>query len=145
MERLAPGGPVYQAGTLSGNPLAMAAGIATLERIARPGVYDALGAAAARLAGAARAAGARAGVAVSAASAGSMWGFFCTAGPVTDLDSARSADTARYASVFHALLESGVYIAPSQFEAAFVSTAHDESVIASTESALEEAFQNARD
>jgi glutamate-1-semialdehyde 2,1-aminomutase len=136
LELVAPAGPMYQAGTLSGNPLAMAAGIATLRELARPGVYDRLGATAAALADAVREAAAGAGVPVQAASAGSMWGFFFADAPVYDYAGARRADTARYARCFHALLDRGVYLAPSQFEAAFVSTAHDGNTFDATRAAL---------
>jgi len=141
MERVAPTGPVYQAGTLSGNPLAMAAGIVTLDTIATPGVFPALSRTAATLAAAVRDAAARAGVPVVATSIGSMWGFFCTAEPVTDYESAMLSDRTRYARIFHALLDGGVYLAPSQFESAFVSTAHDESVVTHTVGAIRHAFE----
>jgi glutamate-1-semialdehyde 2,1-aminomutase len=136
MALVAPAGPVYQAGTLSGAPLAMAAGLATLTEIARPGVYESLEAMATALAGAVAGAAAEAGAPVQTAVAGSMWGFFFTDAPVTDYASARQADAARYARVFHALLDAGVYLAPSQFEAAFVSTAHDATTLAATQAAL---------
>jgi glutamate-1-semialdehyde 2,1-aminomutase len=141
MRHIAPEGKVYQAGTLSGNPLAMAAGIATLDRLARPGVYQQLGSAAAALAGAVRAEGARAGIPVETAAVGGMWGFFFASEPVTDYVTARRADTARFARFFHAMLERGVYLPPSQFESAFVSTAHDEGVIKETMRALKGAFE----
>src|SRR4051794_8452858 len=136
MEYVAPLGPMYQAGTLSGNPLAMAAGIATLRELARPGTYDQLGATAAALVGAVREEAARAGVPVQATSVGSMWGFFFTDTPVHDYDSAKRADTARYARFFHAMLDAGIYLAPSQFETAFVSTAHDDATLTATREAL---------
>jgi glutamate-1-semialdehyde 2,1-aminomutase len=141
MELIAPAGPVYQAGTLSGNPLAMAAGVATLRAIARPGVYERLERATAALCdGLARAARA-AGVPLQAGAAGSMWGFFFAAAPVTDYATAKQyADTARYARFFHAMLDRGVYLAPSQFEAAFVSLAHDDAIVARTLEAAEDAL-----
>jgi glutamate-1-semialdehyde 2,1-aminomutase len=141
MMHIAPAGPVYQAGTLSGNPLAMAAGIATLTELDKLGVYESLEARTRALASAVTDAGSRSGVPVQATAIGSMWGFFCAERPVTDFDSATKADTARYARIFHALLQRGVYIAPSQFEAAFVSTAHDDDVISRTATAIREAFQ----
>jgi glutamate-1-semialdehyde 2,1-aminomutase len=142
MELIAPAGPVYQAGTLSGNPLAMAAGAATLRAIARPGVFERLERTTAALCdGLARAAQA-AGIPIQPGAAGSMWGFFFAPAPVTDYASAkRLADTARYARFFHAMLERGVYLAPSQFEAAFVSLAHDDAVVARTLAAAEDAFK----
>jgi glutamate-1-semialdehyde 2,1-aminomutase len=141
MHELAPTGSVYQAGTLSGNPLAMAAGIATLRELARPGVYDVLSGAARRAADIVHAAAADAGIAVQTAAAGGMWGFFLTDQPVTDYASAKRADTARFGALFHALLAEGVYVAPSQFEACFVSTAHDDAVLARTEDAVASAFR----
>lgn len=140
MEWVAPAGPMYQAGTLSGNPLAMAAGIATLRELAKPGVYEQLGAAATTLAGAMRDAAGRAGVPVQTAAVGSMWGAFFADAPVTDYATAKRSDTARYARFFHALLDRGVYLAPSQFETGFVSTAHDRGVIAATVEAIEGAM-----
>jgi glutamate-1-semialdehyde 2,1-aminomutase len=144
MGYVAPVGPMYQAGTLSGNPLAMAAGIATLRELARPGTYDQLGATATALVEAVRETAEHAGVPVQAAAVGSMWGFFFTDAPVHDYDSARRADTARYARFFHAMLDAGVYLAPSQFETAFVSTAHDAATLAATREALGQAMAVAR-
>ncbi|HWQ14845.1 MAG TPA: glutamate-1-semialdehyde 2,1-aminomutase [Roseiflexaceae bacterium] len=132
MELVAPAGPVYQAGTLSGNPLAMVAGITTLRRIAEPGVFERLERAAGALCAGFTQAAAAAGIPLQAACAGSMWGFFFTGQPVTDYASARTSDTARYARFFHAMLERGVYLAPSQFEAAFLSLAHDDALIQRT-------------
>jgi glutamate-1-semialdehyde 2,1-aminomutase len=143
MELIAPLGPVYQAGTLSGNPLAMAAGVATLRLLAEPGVYDHLEALSARLAAGLQEAAVRAGVAYTANRLGSMLtGFFCS-GPVTDYASAKDADTKRYAAFFREMLERGVYLAPSQFEAAFVSLAHTEADIDATIDAAREAFRAA--
>jgi len=126
MANVAPLGGVYQAGTLSGNPLAVAAGLATLAALRTPGVYERLehlGASAERgIKDAAR----HAGIPLAVNRVGSMLtGFFCD-GPVTDYASARRADTKRYAAFFHGMLERGVYLAPSQFEAAFVSLAHSD-------------------
>jgi glutamate-1-semialdehyde 2,1-aminomutase len=141
MEMIAPAGPVYQAGTLSGNPLAMVAGAETLRAIGRPGVFERLERVTAALcAGFARGAQA-ADIPLQAGAAGSMWGFFFAAEPVTDYASAKQhADTARYGRFFHAMLDRGVYLAPSQFEAAFVSLAHDDALIAQTVAAAEDAF-----
>ena len=141
MRELAPTGTVYQAGTLSGNPLAMAAGIATLRELARPGAYDGLHESASRLAAMVRSAAGDAGIAVQASAIGGMWGFFLTDRDVTDYASAKTADTERFAALFHALLAEGVYIAPSQFEACFVSTVHDDAVLARTGDALSSAFR----
>jgi glutamate-1-semialdehyde 2,1-aminomutase len=132
MELIAPAGPVYQAGTLSGNPLAMAAGITTLRAIAAPGVFERLERAAHTLCEGFGAAASAAGIPLQAGCAGSMWGFFFAQQPVTDYASAKQADTARYARFFHAMLERGVYLAPSQFEAAFLSLAHDETLLRRT-------------
>jgi glutamate-1-semialdehyde 2,1-aminomutase len=136
MNRLAPDGDVYQAGTLSGNPLAMAAGIAQMRALAEPGVYAQLEANTALLVRGWREAFAGAGVAVQTAHVGSMWGFFFTATPVTDLASAKTSDTKAFAAFFSRMLEHGVYLAPSQFEAAFVSLAHSQDDIARTITAV---------
>ncbi len=118
MSKVAPVGPVYQAGTLSGNPLAVAAGLAMLRHLeAHPEVYGQLEARAARLCAAAPA-----GVTVNRV--GAMFTFFFTDGPVTDWESAKRCDTAKFGRFFQAMLERGIYLAPSQFEAAFLSAAH---------------------
>ncbi len=124
MEQMAPLGPVYQAGTLSGNPLAMAAGIATLELLREPGMYERLEALGAQLAEGMTRAAEAAGVPLTVNRVGSMLTGFFTEGPVTDYASATAADTTRYARFHQAMLARGVYLAPSQFEAAFVSLAH---------------------
>jgi glutamate-1-semialdehyde 2,1-aminomutase len=140
MDRLAPLGPVYQAGTLSGNPLAMAAGIEVLGRLQPPGPYGELERKGERLARGLAEAAAAAGVPVTVNGVASMLTVFFTPGPVRDLASARTADTARYAAFFQAMLERGVHLAPSQFEAAFVSTAHTEEELERTLAAAREAF-----
>jgi glutamate-1-semialdehyde 2,1-aminomutase len=141
MEQVSPLGPVYQAGTLSGNPLAMAAGAATLRLLAEPGVYDHLETLSARLVDRLRDASASAEVAYTANRVGSMFtGFFC-GGPVSDYASAKKADTQAYARFFHAMLERGVYLAPSQFEAGFVSLAHTQADVDATIEAAETAFK----
>ena len=124
MDWVAPQGPVYQAGTFSGNPLAAAAGIATLRELKKPGTYARLEETSARLEEGLRKAAAAAGAAVQLNRVGSMLTMFFTTAPVTDYASARTSDTARYAGFFHAMLEKGIYLAPSQFEACFVSLAH---------------------
>jgi glutamate-1-semialdehyde 2,1-aminomutase len=142
MDMLAPLGPVYQAGTLSGNPLAMAAGIATLSYLAahRVRVYDGLetttAAVALGIAGAAR----EAGVAVETNRAGSMVTWFFTAGPVNDFADAAKSDTEAFGRFHRAMLEQGVWLPPSQFEAAFLSTAHTEKDIDLTVEAARNAF-----
>ena len=130
MQMAAPLGPAYQAGTLSGNPLATAAGIACLQELAKPGVYEALEALGAEAEAGLRAAGDATGVAVMVDRVGSALTAFFTGSPVTTWEEAASSDTGRYAAFFHGLLERGVYVAPSQFEAAFVSLAHTEEDIA---------------
>jgi glutamate-1-semialdehyde 2,1-aminomutase len=124
MEHVAPVGLMYQAGTLSGNPLAMAAGIATLRQLQSPGTYERLSETSRTLASGIERAAKETGVALRATSEGSMWGVFFTEEPVTDYASAKKADTNLYARFFRGMLGRGVYLAPSQFEAAFVSTQH---------------------
>ncbi len=139
MDRIAPAGPIYQAGTLSGNPMAMAAGRATLEQLT-PVAYERLEEASARLAqGLADAARAE-GVEVQVNRVGSMLTVFFSAKPVFDAESARACDTKRFGRFFHAMLEAGVYLPPSQFEAAFVSLAHSEEDIQATLDAAQKAF-----
>ena len=145
MELIAPSGPVYQAGTLSGNPLAMTAGIVTLTALARPGVWDGIDRAAAdlarRLGDAARAAH----VPVVVNRAGTMLTVFFTNQPVIDWESARRSDTRRFASFFQAMLAAGVYWVPAQFEAAFLSAAHGAAELDFTEAAARQAFAAARE
>jgi glutamate-1-semialdehyde 2,1-aminomutase len=135
MSRIAPSGPVYQAGTLSGNPLAVSAGLAMLRHIkAHPEIYAHLESRAARLT-----ASAPAGITVNRV--GSMFTFFFTGQPVTDYESAKRSDTARFGRFFRLMLERGVYLAPSQFEAAFLSAAHSEEDIDRTVEAAQECFR----
>ena len=124
MQQVAPLGPMYQAGTLSGNPLAVAAGVATLTELQKPGVYDQLEATAIRLTHGVSAAFARAEVPSTINRVASMFTGFFNAGPVSALAEVEQSDTAAYGRYMHALLDRGVYIAPSQFEAGFVSIAH---------------------
>jgi len=134
MSRVAPSGPIYQAGTLSGNPLAVSAGLAMLRHLqAHPELYDRL-----EKSGAALAAAAPAGIAVNRV--GSMMTWFFTGDPVTDAASARRSDTAVFKAFFHAMLERGIYLPPSQFEAFFISAAHTEADIARTVAAARESF-----
>jgi glutamate-1-semialdehyde 2,1-aminomutase len=132
LEKLAPLGPVYQAGTLSGNPLAMAAGKKTLEILSRPGTYERLETLSARLEKGLGEAARAAGVAVELNRVGSMFTAFFTREPVVDYATAKKSDTARFGRFFGAMLEQGVYLAPSQFEAGFVSLAHSEADIDDT-------------
>jgi len=135
MSMVAPMGPVYQAGTLSGNPLAVAAGLAMLRYLKRhPKVYDQLEARTAELCAAAP-------VGVTVNRVGSMFTWFFTDQPVTDYESAKRSDTARFGRFFRGMLERGIYLAPSQFEAAFVSAAHTEEDIRETIAAAGEAFR----
>jgi glutamate-1-semialdehyde 2,1-aminomutase len=136
MERIAPAGPVYQAGTLSGNPLAMAAGLATLDALARPGTWDAAEAFAREVATAIERRAAEAGVAVTVQRVGTMWTPFFTGGPVRDFAAARATDRAGYNAFFHSMLEGGVYFPPSAFEASFSSAVHGAPELAAIESAL---------
>jgi glutamate-1-semialdehyde 2,1-aminomutase len=124
MDLIAPSGPVYQAGTLAGNPLAVSAGIETLKQLKVRGVYKKLDEKSMALAKGFGEAAKRAGVPLSQTRVGSMLGTFFTSGPVVDWDTAKLSDTKRYGQFFHKMLERGVYLAPSQFEAAFLSTAH---------------------
>ena len=143
MDRLTPDGDVFQAGTLSGNPLAMAAGIATL-RLLSDDTYVHLERLATRLTDGMAEVFRRRGVPHTVAAAGSMMGFFFADGPVTDLAGAKRSDTALYGRFFHAMLERGVYLAPSQFEAGFLSLAHNEMeidrTIAAADAALDEVY-----
>ena len=132
---------MYQAGTLSGNSLAMAAGIATLNILLNStDLYDKLTEQAARLIAALKDQAARAGVSFQAVSVGAMFGFFFTDKPVTDYQSALSSDTKAFSVYFHSMLEQGVYLAPSQFEAGFVSAAHTEEDFEKTINASGQAF-----
>jgi glutamate-1-semialdehyde 2,1-aminomutase len=140
MATVAPEGPVYQAGTLSGNPLAMAAGRTAIDLLERPGTYEALETTSARLAdGLARAAG-EAGVTVTVNRVGSMVTVFFCPGPVTDYASAKTSDTALFGRFFQAMLQRGVWLPPAQFEAAFVSLAHGPDEIDTTLEAAAKSF-----
>ena len=143
MERVAPSGPVYQAGTLSGNPLAMAAGIATLGALTRE-VHDTIARRTGALVEGLRAIAARHGVPFTADSAGSMFGFFFRAEPVRSFTDAKEGDVDLFRRFFHAALARGVYIAPSAFEAAFVSAAHGDIEIAQTLERFDAALADAR-
>ena len=145
MERVAPAGSVYQAGTLSGNPLAMAAGIAMLDEIRRHPPYGELERKGALLEAEIRGAIARLGVGDSACyeRVGSLSTLFFCPGPVRDLASVKRSETARYARFFHAMRERGVFLPPAQFEAWFLSTAHGEKEIKRTARAVEESLRSA--
>ncbi len=138
MELIAPAGPIYQAGTLSGNPLTLRAGIATLEVLDEPGAYDRLESISVRLADGLKKAMKDAGIKATLNRVGSMLTMFFTEFPVTDYATAATSDAARYASFFHGMLERGVYLAPSQYEAGFLSLAHTEHDVAATVEAARE-------
>lgn len=146
MSLVAPVGPMYQAGTLSGNPLAMAAGIATLKQLRekKAEIYPKLEALSAMVVEGVAAAAKESGVPLSFNRVGSMFTWFFTAGPVTDWNSALKSDTAAFARFFRSMLDSRIYLPPSQFEAAFLSAAHTEDDVQKTISAAKEAFAAAR-
>jgi glutamate-1-semialdehyde 2,1-aminomutase len=140
MEQIAPAGPIYQAGTLSGNPVAMAAGLAMLQLIQAPGFYEDLTARTVRLTDGILAEAKRAGVPFSVNRVGAMFGLFFTDETVESYAQATTADVAAFNRFFHGMLERGVYLAPSAFEAGFVSSAHDDDVIAATISTAADVF-----
>ena len=140
MNQVAPAGPVYQAGTLSGNPLAMRAGVETLDLLDEPGAYEQLESYAARLESGLREAAQAAGMPATINRVGSMMTAFFNPQRVTDHAGAAASDTDRYARFFHAMRTRGVYLAPSQFEAAFVSLAHGDAELSATLAAAREAF-----
>jgi glutamate-1-semialdehyde 2,1-aminomutase len=144
MRLVAPEGPVYQAGTLSGNPLAMAAGIATLRRLREPGSYERLESLALRLASGLRERARSAGVELIAEAVGGLFGFFFHPGPVRRFDEARKCREDRFRVFFHAMLERGIYLAPSPYECGFVSLAHGEAELAQTLAAAEAALREVR-
>ena len=141
MDLIAPSGPVYQAGTLSGNPLAVSAGIATLKQLKERGIYKKLEERSGALTKGMGEAAKKAGVSFTQTRVGSMLCGFFTPGPVIDWNTARQSDTTRYGIFFHMMLEQGVYFAPSQFEAAFLSTAHTPGDIEKTIRAAHAAFK----
>jgi glutamate-1-semialdehyde 2,1-aminomutase len=142
MEQIAPSGPVYQAGTLSGNPLAMTAGLVTLELLGEPGAWEKMDAAASRLSSGILQAAQDAGIPLQTTRVGTMFSAFFTEKSVRDWPSVKTSDTARFARYFGEMLSRGVYLAPSQFEAGFISTAHDSAAIDQTLSAAQEAFKS---
>ena len=141
MQQIAPSGPVYQAGTLSGNPVAMAAGLANLALISEPGFYTRLNATTERLCAGLRQAAEAAGVPLSTNQVGGMYGiFFGQDDPVTCFDQVMACDAERFGLFFHAMLDRGIYLAPSAFEAGFVSSAHTDADIDFTLQAATESF-----
>jgi len=141
MEQIAPQGPVYQAGTLSGNPLAMAAGIATLKELQKPGFYEALEETSAHLADGLVQTAADAGIPVQVDRVGSMLGMYFTDQPVHDFEDAKTSDLDRFTTYYKGMLARGIYLAPSQFEAAFVSAAHSAADVDATLNAAAEVFE----
>ncbi|MCW8907982.1 MAG: glutamate-1-semialdehyde 2,1-aminomutase [Sedimenticola sp.] len=141
MEQISPLGPVYQAGTLSGNPVAMSAGLKTLELIAQPGFFEQLTETTTKLLEGIQAAAKGAGIPLATNQVGAMFGLFFTgAGEVTNFAQSTACDQERFKHFFHAMLDQGVYLAPSAFEAGFVSAAHSEEDIDNTIKAAERAF-----
>ena len=140
MNNVAPAGPVYQAGTLSGNPLSMTAGLVTLRRLRDETVYERLEKSSQRLCDGLADAAREAGVTTVTNRVGSMWTSFFTGEPVTDWTTANKCSRETYGRFFHAMLDAGVYLAPSQFEAAFVSLAHTDEIIEETIEAARQAF-----
>ncbi len=145
MNHIAPAGPIYQAGTLSGNPLAMTAGLATLKRLRERAVYEQLERAGARLTAGLSAAAQAAGIKTVTNRVGSMFTTFFTDAPVTDWTSAGQSDRALYGRFFHAMLQAGVYLAPSQFEAAFIGLAHTDELLDQTITAARAALAHIAD
>ncbi|MGA6926704.1 MAG: glutamate-1-semialdehyde 2,1-aminomutase [Desulfosarcina sp.] len=141
MAQVAPLGPVYQAGTLSGNPLAMAAGIATLKELKAPGFYEKLSDRAQTLITGLQSRAEKARIPVVCAAVGAMLGMFFTDRPVENFSDAKTSNLQRFTSYYQGMLEHGVYLAPSQFEAFFLSSAHDDEAIAQTLSSAESVFE----
>lgn len=141
MKHIAPSGPVYQAGTLSGNPLAMAAGIATLLEISKPGVFESMTEMASAITSSLERHARLADIPLVTSSVGSMWGFFFSPEPVRNYSEARAlSNNIHFGAFFHAMLNQGVYLAPSAFESAFVSTSHDATTLAATDEAINHAM-----
>lgn len=144
MQHVAPAGPVYQAGTLSGNPLAMAAGIAALEELKKPGIYEAVEAKAETLAKGFRDAAEKAGVQVTINQRGSLLTVFFSEQPVTSYQEAMASNTAQFKVFFQSMLNQGIYLPPSQFECIFLSMAHSEEDLTQTIAAAEKAFMDVK-
>ena len=140
MAMVAPAGPMYQAGTLSGNPLAMTAGIKTLELLKQPGSYERLDTITKRLSEGIGLAARAAGLPYSGGSISAMFGFFLCEGPVRNFEEAKATDSVRFGKLHRAMLERGVYLAPSSFEAGFTSLAHSDADIDATIAAFRGAF-----
>jgi glutamate-1-semialdehyde 2,1-aminomutase len=136
MLRMAPEGDIYQAGTLSGNPLAMVAGLATLKALRQNGLYEKLDKSAGMLFSGIQSAADAAGVSVTINRVGSIGSLFFTRNPVTDFDSAKASDVGRFRQFYQSMLSKGIYLAPSAFEAWFISTCHSEEIIQQTVDAV---------
>ena len=140
MSMVAPAGPMYQAGTLSGNPLAMTAGIKTLELLRQEGTYEKLGAITKKLIEGIIKAAQDAGIPITGSSISAMFGFYLTEGPIRNFEEAKSTNSELFGKLHRAMLERGVYLAPSAFEAGFTSLAHSEDDIDATLKAFQESF-----
>ena len=140
MQHVAPSGTMYQAGTLSGNPVATAAGIATLELLAEEGVWQGISAQTARLVDGLNAAADAREIAFNAQAVGTMFGFFFTDQPVRNYEDAKTADAERFVHFFAGMLERGIYLAPSAYESGFLSSAHSDADIDRTIAAADEVF-----
>jgi glutamate-1-semialdehyde 2,1-aminomutase len=142
MELVAPAGPVYQAGTLSGNPLAMTAGIETLRALREPGLWEGIEGACTHLLEGLQEAATQASLPVVISQAGTMFGLYFSEQPVSNWETAKRVDTGRFARYFRGMLDEGVYVAPSQFEAGFLSAAHDQAVVEATVAAARRVFRD---
>ena len=140
MSQIAPSGPIYQAGTLSGNPVAMAAGLATLALIQAPGFYEQLAMKTTQLREGLQQAADEAGIAFSTTGVCAMFGLFFRAGPINNYADAMGSDSAQFKQFFHGMLKRGVYFAPSAFEAGFLSSAHGDIEISHTLEAARDVF-----
>jgi glutamate-1-semialdehyde 2,1-aminomutase len=140
MAMVAPAGPMYQAGTLSGNPLAMTAGIRTLELLKQPGTYERLESITRRLSDGILDAARSAGLPITGGNISAMFGFFLCEGPVRNFEQAKATDTERFGRLHRAMLERGIYLAPSAYEAGFTSLAHSDADIDTTLAAFRDAF-----
>ena len=143
MAQIAPEGPVYQAGTLSGNPLAMAAGLAVLGELAKPGTYERLDAISSQLAEGLLGIAREVGIEFTTVAAGGIFGFFFHPGPIQNFEDAKKAHAGRFKRFFQSMLEQGIYLAPSPFECGFASLAHRPRDLATTLEAARGAMQKA--
>jgi glutamate-1-semialdehyde 2,1-aminomutase len=142
MSQIAPQGSVYQAGTLSGNPIAMAAGIATLEQLKKGGVYESLAEKSSRLAAGLDEAARKSGIAARVDHVGSMLGMFFADRDITNFEEAKTCDLERFSDFYQGMRQAGIYLAPSQFEVLFLSAAHTDEHIDATLSAAQQVLKN---